>query len=114
MSGGPETATATQAAEIIEVWAIVELMGHVRYGGRLTEEQHFGTTLGRVDVPQHDGGFATHFFGGSSIYQVTPCSEETARKVASFSWPRPVHQAELPSGADPDDAAFDDDEEDPF
>lgn len=33
------------------VWAIVELMGHVRLAGRLTEEEKFGTKMGRLDIP---------------------------------------------------------------
>lgn len=32
-------------------WAIVELMGHVRLAGRLTEEERFGSKMGRLDIP---------------------------------------------------------------
>lgn len=108
MSGAPEPeAAAPEEPEV--VWAIVELMGHVRYGGRLSEEQHFGTTMGRVDVPDDGDGFTTVFFGGSSVYRITPCSEDVARKVASFGRPRPVSRFELEQ-ADDD---YDDDGE-PF
>lgn len=34
-----------------ETWAIVELMGHVRLAGRLSEEEKFGSKLGRLDIP---------------------------------------------------------------
>jgi hypothetical protein len=34
-----------------DVWAIVELMGHVRLAGRLTEEEKFGVKMGRLDIP---------------------------------------------------------------
>lgn len=34
-----------------EVWAVVELMGHVKLAGRLTEEEKFGTKMGRLDIP---------------------------------------------------------------
>src|SRR5687768_8629685 len=34
-----------------DAWAIVELMGHVRLAGRLTEEEKFGTKMGRLDIP---------------------------------------------------------------
>lgn len=33
------------------VWAVVELMGHVKLAGRLTEEEKFGAKLGRPDIP---------------------------------------------------------------
>jgi hypothetical protein len=32
-------------------WAILELMGHVRMAGRVTEEERFGAKMGRIDVP---------------------------------------------------------------
>lgn len=33
-------------------WAVVELMGHVRLAGRLSEEEHFGAKMGRLDIPK--------------------------------------------------------------
>ncbi len=82
-------------------WAIVELLGHVRTAGLVTEEERFGAKLGRCDVPRQDGTFTTFFFGGSSVYRMTPCSEEAARAVAKGNEPRPVHQWELPKPAEP-------------
>ncbi len=38
-----------------EVWAIVELMGHVKLAGKLTEEEKFGTKMGRLDIPAGEG-----------------------------------------------------------
>ena len=35
-------------------WGCVELMGRVSLTGYVTEEQRFGATLGRVDIPQLD------------------------------------------------------------
>lgn len=89
----------TQLKEIatkIDTWAIVELMGHVRIAGRVTEEEHFGAKLGRIDIPTGDG-FVTQFFGGSSVYRMTPCSEAAARGVAAANVPQPVHSWELPA-----------------
>lgn len=108
-----------------ETWAIVELMGHVRLGGRLSEEEKFGVKMGRLDVPRDAGAcptcfggghsatsnvddkcpvcggsgrataFATRFFGGQSVYQITIVSEEVARAVATRQ-PAPVSAWELP------------------
>lgn len=80
-------------------WAIVELMGHVRMAGRVTEEERFGAKVGRIDVPRDDDGYTTVFFGGSSIYRLTPTTETIARAVAKSSQPRPVRAFELPAPA---------------
>ena len=66
-----------------DAFAIVELMGHVRVAGRVTEVELFGSKLGKIDVIDREGGtVATQYFGGSSVYRITPCTEETARSVA--------------------------------
>lgn len=77
-----------------ETWAIVELMGHVRLGGRLTEEERFGAKMGRLDVP-HGDGFVTQFFGGGSVYRITIVDEAAARAVAVRT-PEPVSPWEMP------------------
>ena len=79
-----------------ETWAIVELMGHVRHAGRLTEEEKFGGKLGRLDIPLADGAFATKYFGAASVYSITVVSEEAARIVAQHTQPQPVHSWEMP------------------
>lgn len=104
-----------------ESWAILELMGHVRLAGRVSEEERFGAKMGRIDIPRPDGTFVTQYFGGSSIYRMTPTTEEVARRVAQTCEPRPVHPWELPKALpDPgseivaaETADDDDDGEDP-
>ncbi len=76
-------------------WAIVELMGHVRVAGLVTEVERFGSKLGRIDIP-NGNGFTTQFFNGSSLYRLTPTTEEIARAIATSSRPEPVHLWELP------------------
>jgi hypothetical protein len=77
-----------------ESWAIVELLGHVRLAGLVSEEEHFGGKMGRVDVPVGDG-YVTQYFGHGSIYRVTPCTEEMAKAVAQHNKPRPIDYLEL-------------------
>lgn len=96
-----------------EQWAVVELMGHVRLAGRVTEENLFGTALGRVDVPTSDTEFLTQFFSGSSVYRITPVSEEAARQVARSARPAPIYRLELTEGK-PERDWIDMDEEEPF
>lgn len=68
-------------AEEWETWGIVELMGHQRIAGRLSE-QEFGGKMLRVDVPATNGnqGYAK-LCGPSSIYGVTFTDKETAIKM---------------------------------
>lgn len=89
---------ATETA--YEGWAILELMGHRRLGGSVREVEMFGTKVCRIDIPSATVTGRTHatqFYGGSSIYCLTPCTEETARAVAKMSQPEPVQRWELPA-----------------
>jgi hypothetical protein len=76
-------------------WCIVELLGHVRIAGLVTEVELFGSKQGRIDIPNGDG-FVTQYFNGSSLYRLTPVSEEIARAVAASNQPEPVHRWEMP------------------
>jgi hypothetical protein len=100
-----------ESPESFESWAILELMGHVRMAGRVTEEERFGSKMGRIDVPQGDS-FVSVYFTAGSIYRMTACSEEVARAVAAQNRVKPVHQYELPK-PEPEPEEEDDEEEDP-
>jgi hypothetical protein len=66
-------------------WAVVELFGHIRHAGLVQEVTVLGATMGRVDVPDAKDPaktHATHFFAGSAVFRITPCTEELARRVA--------------------------------
>lgn len=84
-----------------EAWAIVELMGHVRVAGRVSEEERFGVKIGRIDIPQADGSFVTQHFGGGSVYRITYVGEAEARAVALANRPQPVHSWEMPRALPP-------------
>lgn len=71
-----------------EEWAVVEIMGHKRFAGLVTEQAVGGASFLRIDVPQLTlptgetlAGF-TKLFGASSIYCISPCTEGTARAFA--------------------------------
>ena len=83
-------------------WAIVELMGHRRMGGLVSEAVQYGATMLRLDVPGDDGTTeATQFYGGAAIYCITPCAEDVARALAKNAKPAPVQRWELPALAAP-------------
>lgn len=84
----------TSEIKAYEGWAIVELMGHVRMAGRVSEAPMFGTALLRIDIPDGDA-YTTQFASGGSIYRLTPCSEEVARAVGDGGQAMPVQPWEL-------------------
>lgn len=91
-----------ETAVFQEMWAMVELMGHVKMAGRISEESHFGTVLLRCDIPQgSDGGYFTQWYGGSAIYRITPISEAVACAFSIDHQPQPVRQYELAALPEP-------------
>lgn len=81
-----------------DVWAIVEVMGHSQYAGRVSEYTGLGVPLVRVEVPAVEGLPAFEkLLGASSIFRVTPCTEETARAAAAQLRVRPLSMVALPA-----------------
>lgn len=83
------------APPVVDGWAVLELMGHRRMAGKLTEVLVGGTTLLRIDVPRADGSMATQLYGVGSVYCITPTTEEIAHAVALANPPEPIHPWEL-------------------
>jgi hypothetical protein len=75
----------------LETWAVVELFGHDRIAGYVTEQEIAGSAFVRVDVPEVDGepGFSK-LFGPSAIYSLTPVSEDVARAACVRFAVRPL------------------------
>lgn len=82
-------------AEKFDHWGVVELMGHQRASGRLTEEMIGGANLLRVDVPTDAHNFRTVYYGSSAIYALHITGEEEARKMAARSGARPPFAYEI-------------------
>jgi hypothetical protein len=84
-------------AQTFEEWAIVEIMGHQRYAGRVTEQTIGGCSFVRVDVPAIDGHAEfTKLFGQSSIFCISPCDQSLVRAVAEKLRSVPLSRYELP------------------
>lgn len=75
--------------EKFDEWAVVEIMGHRRFAGKVTEQAMGGASFIRIDVPEitlPTGDVLpafTKLFGAASIYCISPCTEETARLFAA-------------------------------
>lgn len=79
-------------------WVVLELMGHRRLAGHLTEQEIAGKGFLRLDVPAVDEQPpATQLYNPSSVYCITPTTEEVARAVAAGARPAPVQRWELPA-----------------
>jgi hypothetical protein len=103
-------------------WCVLELMGHRKLAGLVSEQEIAGHGFLRLDihVPIHykpDGSQtendhkSTQFYSPSSVYAITPVSEDTARRFAEGNQPAPVTRWELPQL--PERPRIQDFEEDP-
>lgn len=78
-------------------WAIVDVMGHQRYIGRVTEHVIAGKGFVRVDVPESNGesGF-TKLIGPDAIHSISPISEQLAREMCGRRRQYPIEYYDLP------------------
>ena len=107
-------------------WCIMDLFGHQKIAGRVSEQVIGGQSFVRVDVPEVNGQPAfTRLYGSGAIYSITPVSEEIARSavaamrvepVAVYYLPAPAAESKMPvsPALDDDDDDFDDDQENTF
>lgn len=80
-------------------WALVELFGHQKIVGKVSEATLAGGAFLRVDVPEFNGNPAfTRFYGPGAIYSINPVTEEIARGLMTQY--EPVSRFELPQIAE--------------
>jgi len=85
-----------QTTERFEEWAILELMGHRRLAGRITEQTIGGASFLRLDIPGNGERKAfTQFYSGQAVYCITPTTEAVARMIAASSCVEPVTPYEV-------------------
>lgn len=77
-------------------WCILDLFGHQRTAGHVTEATIGGCAFIRIDIPE-DEGYRTEYYGNGAIYSMRPVSEEIAREVVKSGISQPVHQYEVSS-----------------
>jgi len=89
--------------EKFDCYAIVDVMGHQRYIGRVTEQVIAGTGFVRIDVPpvacegrQLKPGW-TKLVGTGSIYAISPITEELAMRMVADRDDAPISPYDLPS-----------------
>jgi hypothetical protein len=100
---------ADETETTFEGWAVLELMGHRRLAGYVTEVELAGKGMLRLDVPgPDDEPAASQLYSPAALYCLTPTTEDVARSLAARNQPEPVHRWELPApAAEHDDIDFD-------
>lgn len=116
---------ADSNAPAFNQWGIVEVMGHKKFAGHITEQVIAGSALVRVDVPSvvlADRIIPefSKLVGVGSIYMITPTSEEVAKQAATQiarydSDPLPVYipgERQIAATVADEDVDYDDDDDD--
>lgn len=79
-----------------EHWALVELMGHQRIAGLVSEVNLAGKGFIRVDVPDGQGNILfSRFYAPDAIYCVSPTDRQIAIGLAVKCASRPVNIYDL-------------------
>jgi hypothetical protein len=87
----------SDSSDKFEGWCLVEVMGHSRYAGFVTEQAIGGCNFVRVDVPAFEGSPAfTKLLGQSSIFAITPVTEQIAKGMAQKFHNTPINVYDLP------------------
>jgi hypothetical protein len=77
--------------EKFETWAIVELFGHNKIAGKVSEQTIGGSSLIRIDVPDTEASPAfTRLLNVSAIYAINPVTEEVAVGYAGRLSSKPI------------------------
>lgn len=90
----------TNEQEAFDQWCVVELFGHQRPAGRVRPAL-FPAGHVRLDIPATNGHDAmTQILNPSSVYRMTPTTEQIATAVAANCRPAPVQRWELPTAGE--------------
>ena len=84
--------TETTSPEVsLDTWAIIELFGHTRVAGKVTNVSIAGCGFIRVEVPAHNGLPAyTRDIAPKAIYAINPCDEKAACDAQDYCSSSPV------------------------
>ena len=86
----------SQDQEKFECFGLLELFGHQRLAGKLSDQAIGGVHFLRIDVPAvGDVPPYTRFFTQGAIYGMTVTTEDVARRLASSLRARPVQAYQL-------------------
>ena len=91
----------TEPKSAFNEYCLVELFGHQKIVGKVSEATLTGGAFLRVDVEASDGKPAfTRFYGPGAIYSINPVSPEVARDLMHLYRNEPVSRFDLPQIAE--------------
>ncbi len=106
-------------AENQSFWGVVEVMGHNRFSGMISEVVLAGSGFLRVDVPEviNRRGVRvaaySKLIAPSAVYAITPTTEEIATAAAAATYNPPLESLGImPATIGDRQLAFDDEDED--
>lgn len=86
----------SEEQEPFHQYAIVEVFGHQRFAGLVTEQNVAGHGYVRIDVPAVGAQSAfTKLLAHSSIFSITPVTEDVAKRAAQNFRAAPVNVFDL-------------------
>lgn len=86
------------AAQPFQEWLLLELFGHKKVAGLVTEKEIAGHAFLQVTIPPTaDQPEYTRFYAPSAVYGMAPVTEDTARALAERYSEPPVTPYMLPA-----------------
>jgi hypothetical protein len=87
--------------EKFEAWMLIEIMGHKKLAGLVTEEERFDTVMLRIDIPTHIDfeekatHYITQYYHHNAIFSATPINQTDALALAGIYRPNPFTKFDL-------------------
>lgn len=79
-----------------ELTAVVELFGHTRMSGTLTEQTIGGASFVRIDVPETERQPSfTRILNPSAIYAINPVTKEVMIEMANMIENKPIENWDI-------------------
>lgn len=81
-----------QTEQKFDMWCLVELFGHQKLSGKVSERNLGGAAFLQVDVPETTNNPAfTKILNPSAIYAINPIDEQTAKAYAENIESKPIN-----------------------
>ncbi len=82
--------------EKFKTWALVELFGHTRIAGEVSEQTIAGGAMVRIDVPETETSPAfSRIVNVQAIYAINPMTEEMVKSIASQLEIKPIQSWDI-------------------